>query len=160
MSIQSNINAALGTVEGIVLNAENRAQKREKAEQKELETMAKLLKSDKKRAAASPAASDSTPTGTSEETTAEAENAKNEPSGASESQVADIIISGNRVAGAIAAGRLAAARQARIDTARAPRDRLAEIRKISRESKAEMRGIKHQERIVRHELEKAKGGNT
>ena len=151
MSIQSNINTALGTLEGLIMRGTKPSE--------EIKPKDPTTKTPETPPEASPAAPEPTPAEVPKETTSEAENAKNEPSGASESQVADIIISGNRVAGAIAAGRLAAARQARIDTARAPRDRLAEIRKISRESKAEMRGIKHQERIVRHELEKAKGGN-
>ena len=144
MSIQSNINAALGTLEGLIMRSTQEPAAKPTAE---------------KQPTAAPSAEESITAEIPKETTAEAESAENEPSDAPQDQVAGIIMNGNRVAGAIAAGRLAAARQARIDTTRAPKERLAEIRKISRESKAELRGVKHQERIVRHELEKAKGGS-
>lgn len=154
MSIQANINAALGTVEGLILRAQKEDKElKPKAEPGTAGTVKQPTASPDEQLPAFEAPASEQPTGD--------ENAKMGHSDASEDRVAEIMIKGNEVAGAIAAGRLAAARQIRMNTIQASRDRLAQLRQLKKESRTELRGVKHQERIVRHEIEKAqKGGMT
>ncbi|MBO4795575.1 MAG: hypothetical protein J5547_05770 [Clostridia bacterium] len=142
MSIQASINAALGSIEGAIMTGAQPSGAAPAAKQP----------------TATPSAEPSKKKPEGMETTAEAQNANLGHSGASADQVAGVILRGQDVAGAMANGRLAAALQIRRDTTRAAQDRLTQLREMKAAARNEVRGVKHQERILRRESEKKGGG--
>jgi hypothetical protein len=140
MSIQSSINAALGTIEMTMLRTGLLGKDQKKTPEGETPTTGEQPK-----APEAPA---------QEQQPAPEPQAEPTPS----ASAADIITNGNMTAGAIASGRVQA-KQMQIQKAKGTSaDRLKELQQRKAAARKDIRKVKSEERQIRRQLEKEGGG--